>query len=96
MLVLANVGTRGRAARPTLGGQEWDRSVQEQGGSEACERFQAEAWNMYTNELDEIDKPSTLFDQLCWMKEAGFRHVDLYWMKAGHAIFGGVRAETRR
>lgn len=91
VLVLADVVLAAGPLGQRWAGQEWERAVQEQGGSEAFERFQAESWNMYTNELDEIDKPSTLLDQLCWMKEADFRHVDVYWMRAGHAIFGGVR-----
>jgi tRNA (cmo5U34)-methyltransferase len=95
VLVLADVVLAAGPLGQRWAGQEWDRSVQEQGGNEAFERFQAESWNMYTNQLDEIDKPSTLLDQLCWMKEAGFGQVDVYWMRAGHAIFGGVREAAR-
>jgi tRNA (cmo5U34)-methyltransferase len=91
VLVLADVVLAAGPIGRRWAGEEWDRAVQEQGGREAFERFQAESWNMYTHELDEIDKPSTLLDQLCWMREAGFRHVDVYWLRAGHAIFGGVR-----
>ena len=36
-----------------------------------------------------FDKPSPLFDQLKWLDEAGFTDVDVFWMKAGHAIFSG-------
>jgi hypothetical protein len=32
---------------------------------------------------------SRLFDQLVWLRDAGLMAVDAYWMKAGHAIFGG-------
>jgi tRNA (cmo5U34)-methyltransferase len=28
-------------------------------------------------------------DQLEWLELAGFSCVDLFWMRAGHAIFGG-------
>jgi hypothetical protein len=38
---------------------------------------------------DDIDRPSRLFDQLKWLERAGFVDVDVYWMQAGHAIFGG-------
>ena len=49
-------------------------------------------WNHYAQsepDPDSIDKPSSLFDQLKWLDEAGFVDVDVFWMKAGHAIFGG-------
>jgi hypothetical protein len=42
---------------------------------------------------DDIDKPSRLLDQLKWLEQAGFADVDVYWMLAGHAIFGGRKAE---
>ena len=52
--------------------------------------FEREQWNMYhTNPVDDIDKPSTLFDQLGWLRAAGFAVVDVVWMRAGHAIFAG-------
>ncbi len=41
---------------------------------------------------DPIDKPSRLFEQLIWLEQAGFLDVDVHWMKAGHAIFGGRKA----
>ena len=41
------------------------------------------------SEPDSIDKPSPLFDQLKWLDKAGFTDVDVFWMKVGHAIFGG-------
>jgi hypothetical protein len=33
-----------------------------------------------------------LLDQLKWLEGAGFVDVDVYWMRAGHAIFGGRKA----
>ena len=38
---------------------------------------------------EDIDHPSRLFDQLKWLEQAGFADVDVYWMLAGHALFGG-------
>jgi len=71
----------------------WDRAVQKRaialdGNMAAYDFFKEEKWNMYRHP-DPIDKPSTLFDQLQWLTEAGFDAVDVYWMQAGHAIFGG-------
>jgi hypothetical protein len=39
-----------------------------------------------------MDKPSRLSDQFRWLEEAGFAEVDVFWMQAGHAIYGGRRA----
>ena len=43
----------------------------------------------YPDPSDTIDKPSTLFEQLTWLAQAGFAEVDVYWVQAGHALFGG-------
>jgi hypothetical protein len=40
---------------------------------------------------DGIDKPSRLLDQLKWLEQAGFADVDVFWMQAGHALFGGQK-----
>ena len=49
-------------------------------------------WNLYADpEPDPIDQPSPLLDQLRWLEEAGLVGVDVYWLKAGHAVFGGHR-----
>ncbi|MFI9158795.1 class I SAM-dependent methyltransferase [Kitasatospora aureofaciens] len=74
----------------------WDESVREQslagtGGLRPYERFHELEWSCYQYP-DELDKPSSVLDQLNWLRDAGFGEVDLYWMKAGHAIFGGVKA----
>jgi tRNA (cmo5U34)-methyltransferase len=41
-------------------------------------------------EPDPVDHPSPLFAQLRWLSEAGLGDVDVYWLQAGHAIFGGI------
>ena len=46
-------------------------------------------------DADPIDKPSTLLEQLRWLEAAGFAAVDVFWMEAGHAIFGGVKPGDR-
>ena len=54
-------------------------------------------WNHYAQpepDPDSIDKPSSLFDQLKWLEQAGFTDVDVFWMKAGHAIFGGRKPQS--
>jgi tRNA (cmo5U34)-methyltransferase len=47
-------------------------------------------WNLFTDpEPDPYDKPSPLLKQTQWLEKAGFVDVDVFWMLAGHAIFGG-------
>lgn len=73
----------------------WDEVVRQNsldrdGNLRAFDRFREIRWNIYSDlEPNPIDKPSSLFDQLKWLDEAGFTDIDVYWMKAGHAIFGG-------
>jgi hypothetical protein len=77
--------------------RQWDEATQAQsvalhGSLSAYATFQADNWNYFTPAgKDEIDKPSRLFDQLEWLHEAGFQHVDCFWLTAGHAIYGGYR-----
>jgi hypothetical protein len=33
--------------------------------------------------------PDRVFEQLRWLEEAGFRAMDCFWMRAGHAVYGG-------
>jgi len=73
----------------------WDaevrrRSLELGGGLAAFERFCDTGWNLFDDPAaDPADKPSPLYDQLRWLDEAGLEAVDVYWMKAGHAIYGG-------
>ncbi len=56
------------------------------------EQFCRLGWNHYATsepDPDSIDKPSAVFDQLKWLEQAGFTEIDVYWMRAGHVIFGG-------
>src|SRR5215203_1457391 len=87
----ATPGARALAAR------SWDEAVRRRafelaGHLGPYEEFQRQRWNLYAEtEPDPIDRPSPLFDQLRWLAEAGLAGVDVFWMKAGHAVFGGVR-----
>jgi SAM-dependent methyltransferase len=67
-----------------------ERSIALDGNTEAFDFFQSEGWNIF-HELDpeDIDKPSPIYDQLAWLHAAGFIHIDVFWVRAGHAIFGG-------
>lgn len=61
------------------------------GNLRAFEYFEREQWNLFRYPDDPIDRPSTLLDQLHWLEQAGFRGVDVFWARAGHAIFGGYK-----
>lgn len=76
-----------------LAAEVWDEDVRERSAnalqeSTPFDRFQATKWNYYRHPDDPADQPSTLYDQLGWLEEAGLTDVDVYWMKAGHALFG--------
>lgn len=64
-------------------------------GDEPYRAFHVLEWSCFEYP-DDLDKPSPLPDQLRWLDEIGFVEVDAYWMKAGHAIFGGAKAGGRR
>jgi tRNA (cmo5U34)-methyltransferase len=96
-LVIADLVQPATAAARELAAQAWDdavrrRSLELAGHLGPWEKFRAERWNFYADaEPDPIDQPSPLLDQLRWLEAAGLQGVDVYWMKAGHAVFGGVR-----
>lgn len=80
-----------------LAAQAWDEAVREcalelDGNTDGFNAFERMRWNTYRYfDPEDIDKPSRLFDQLKWLEQAGFVAVDVYWMRAGHAIFGGCK-----
>lgn len=82
---------------------QWDalaraQSLEHTGRLDAFEVFRRDGWNFYrADEPDPVDQPSTLLDQLRWLEAAGFSSVDCFWMRAGHAIYGGIaRGRGRR
>ncbi|CAN5252763.1 hypothetical protein BH23CHL1_BH23CHL1_06050 [soil metagenome] len=73
----------------------WDYSAAEQsfieaGTEEPYKLFLNQKWNHYRFP-DDTDTPSPLFDQLQWLSAAGFVGVDCFWMRAGHAVYGGYK-----
>jgi tRNA (cmo5U34)-methyltransferase len=74
---------------------EWDRvvhdlSLERTGALDLYERF-LDGWNHYRTPDVDFDKPSRLVDQLKWLQEIGFTGVDCYWLRAGHAVYGGYK-----
>lgn len=77
-----------------LAGKQWEDYVRrgsiENDNPAAYQEFLEDKWNFfYHPEGDPIDQPSGIFEQLEWLNDTGFKKVDVYWMFAGHAIFGG-------
>jgi tRNA (cmo5U34)-methyltransferase len=75
----------------------WDaivqkRSLELDGNTKAFGFFREEGWNMYRYfDPQDIDRPSSLMDQLKWMEQASFVEVEVHWLLAGHAIFSGMK-----
>ena len=96
-VVIADLVKPASPASHQLAARAWDdavrrRSLELAGHLGPYEKFRDERWNLYADpEPDPIDQPSTLLDQLRWLEAAGLSGVDVYWLKAGHAVFGGVR-----
>ena len=97
-LLLADLVEPLRAEARTLFAGSWEQAVGEAAGGRADgeelrRRFTAEQWNYYRYP-DPVDRPSGLFEQLLWLREAGFTAVDCFWMQAGHAVYGGFMSDT--
>ena len=97
VVVIADLVRPATSAAQALAAKIWDESVRRRslalaGDLRPYEKFRDERWNFYADpEPDPIDQPSPLLDQLRWLEEAGLAGIDVLWMKAGHAVFGGVR-----
>lgn len=94
-LLLADLVEPQRPEARELFAATWDRiteaqALAETGSRAAFDRFIATEWNYYRYN-DPDDRPSPLFEQLLWLKEAGFTGVDCFWLQAGHAIYGGYK-----
>jgi SAM-dependent methyltransferase len=95
LLIADIVEPGGRQARHVFA-RQWDfaarmQSMARSGDLSAFEVFQQLQWNYFDAPPDPMDQPSRLFDQLLWLREAGFAWSDCFWMRAGHAIFGGYK-----
>jgi SAM-dependent methyltransferase len=94
-LLLADLVEPATPEARALAAASWNESVRRRaldlaGHLGPYETFRDLRWNLYDDpEEDPADHPSPLFDQLRWLAEAGLAAVDVFWMKAGHAVFGG-------
>lgn len=65
-------------------------SVDLTGDDALFDRLEEEKWNYYRHP-EESEMPSPLQHQLGWLADVGFRDVDCFWMRAGHAVYGGYK-----
>lgn len=94
-LILADLIQPNSEAGVHLAAHAWDeevlrRSLELDGNDRFYREFRNLDWNIFRHP-DPVDHPSPIFDQLEWLRTAGFEAVDVYWLKAGHAIYGGRR-----
>lgn len=73
----------------------WDAEVKRQslalsGSLQAYQQFRDDRWNWY-DYPDPLDMPSTLPEHLEWLAAAGCGPANVFWERAGHAIYGGYR-----
>lgn len=95
-LVIADLIQPAHPAGVHVAARAWDEAVRQaalaqDGTLSAFDVFQHDHWNIY-HYPDPMDKPAGVYEQLRWLEEAGFSDVDVYWLKAGHAIYGGRKA----
>jgi hypothetical protein len=73
-----------------------EQSLAQRGDLSGYDKFREMQWNYFVDQYgspipDPMDHPSLLSDQLSWMAEAGFTVTSCFWMRAGHAIYGGYK-----
>jgi tRNA (cmo5U34)-methyltransferase len=89
------VAPRGEWERQSMA-RAWEAEVRRQslaftGSLDMYQQFVNDRWNLYEYP-DPMDMPSTVPEHLQWLTEAGFGGANLFWLRAGHAIYGGYKA----
>lgn len=78
--------------------QRWDAEVARQSlaltGSDTIYRAFVDGHSNWYTYPDPVDMPSTVAEHIAWLTEAGFVGVDVFWARAGHAIYGGYKPGT--
>ncbi|HSQ26294.1 MAG TPA: methyltransferase domain-containing protein [Anaerolineales bacterium] len=95
VLIVADLVEPASESSKQLAAELWDQAVMHRSleldcNLKAFEAFQNLHWNLFRFP-DEMDIPSPLTDHFHWLAESGFQEIDTYWMRAGHAIYGGVK-----
>jgi tRNA (cmo5U34)-methyltransferase len=94
-LLIADIVAPASERERTLNAGLWDEDVKRCSLARASsllpfDRFQIEEWNWFRYR-DPADKPAKVIDHLQWLREAGFESVGVFWLRAGHAVFGGFK-----
>lgn len=98
-LLIADLVHPQRAEGRELFAATWDAEARAaalalDGGDRRFEQFVNAEWNLFRHP-DPVDKPSVLVDQLRWLSDAGMPVVDCFWLRAGHAIYGGYMPRAK-
>lgn len=77
--------------------RQWDAEVKRQsleitGSLAAYQHFVDDRWNWYEYP-DPMDMPSSVPEHLGWLAEAGFTGANVFWERAGHAVYGGYKPD---
>ena len=97
VVVVCDLVEAQREAGLALWKRHWDDGVRERslaldGNEKMLDFFRDDGWNYYADpDADPADMPSTLFDQMLWMADAGMTGIDVHWLRAGHAIFSAMK-----
>lgn len=98
-LIICDLVAPQREEAEELFRETWDLATRERaeraGDAAVGDLFEIERWNAYRYP-DAVDSPAPLASQLLWLTEAGFAVVDCFWLRAGHAVYGGYRRARRR
>jgi SAM-dependent methyltransferase len=75
--------------------REWDSEVRRQsleltGSLDVYREFVDDHSNWFEHP-DPADMPSTIPQHLGWLEDAGFESPHVFWMRAGHAVYGGIK-----
>jgi len=93
-LIADLVAPRGERERRYMA-RRWDAEVERQslamtGALDAYREFVDGHSNWYEYP-DPVDMPSTVPEHLAWLADAGFIGADVFWLRAGHAVYGGYK-----
>jgi tRNA (cmo5U34)-methyltransferase len=97
-LIIADLVLPATPEGTRISAEDWDEAVRKKaleldGDLKAFRYFQQVHWNPFSDPSpDPVDKPSTLFQQLCALEDAGLMGPDVHWMYGGHAIFSASMA----
>ena len=74
----------------------WNAEVERQsremrGSLDVYQRFVSDQSNWFEYP-DPMDMPSSVPEHLRWLGDCGFQGVDVFWARAGHAVYGGFKS----